>query len=294
MNRRNLFFFILLIFQRQVYGEGFSSLKLGGDARASALGMAYTAVSNDGSAGYWNPAGLALLRKQDFIFSIHRWMIDTRGEFVGFGWGGDNTGIGVHILHTEVADFEYRIVPSPDPLFLFSIHELIAGVSYGRIVRNKISIGITFKLLYEKIFTEETIGLGADLGILWQVWEDGLRIGGVLQHVGKTTLLKNEDIPLPVTARFGLALPVRIFQNHSLFVLDGVKERGFPFHLHGGIEFGWWDRLFLRLGYQTEYKIHNITGGMGVIWRQYRLNYSYTPYRSGMGDSHHISIGITI
>ncbi len=294
MNRWNLFFLILLIFQQQVYGEGFYSLKYGGDARAGALGMAYTAVSDDGSGGFWNPAGLALLRKQDFIFSIHRWMIDTRGEFVGFGWGGKKSGIGIHILHTEVTGFEYRIVPSPDPVFLFSFHELMAGVSYGRIVADKISIGITLKLLYEKIFTEEAVGMAGDLGIIWQVWEDGLRVGGVLQHVGKTNRLKNEDITLPVTAKVGFALPITIFQNRSFFVLDGVKERGSPFHLHGGIEFGWWNRLFLRLGYQTGYTIYNVTGGMGISWKRYRLNYSYVPFRSGLGDSHRLSIGITI
>ena len=38
---------------------GMSYLKIGVDARASAMGDAYTSLAEDAAATYWNPAGLA-------------------------------------------------------------------------------------------------------------------------------------------------------------------------------------------------------------------------------------------
>jgi len=40
-------------------------LKVGVGARAMGLGDAFTAVSDDGTAFYWNPAGLSLVRKRE-------------------------------------------------------------------------------------------------------------------------------------------------------------------------------------------------------------------------------------
>ena len=254
--------------------------------------MAYTALSDDGSGGYWNPAGLASLRRRDFLLSAHRWIGDVQGEFLGFGWGGKRWGVGIHILYTEVGGIEYRIVPSPTPLFTFSARELVIGVSCARMIRERLSVGMTLKTLYEKIFIEEAWGVAGDVGVLWSVWEGGLRIGSVLQNVGKTGPLRSEDVKLPLTGRLGVALPVEILGGRWVFVADGVKERGFPFHLHGGLEYGWRGVLFLRCGYQTGYETRTMTGGVGVSWGGYRLDYSYMPLREGLGDSHRLTFGI--
>jgi len=256
------------------------------------MGMAFTALADDGSAGFWNPAGLASLQRKDMLLSFHRWIEDVRDEFLAFGWGGPHEGMGIHVLYTDMGEFEQRIVPSPTPMATFSAHELIFGVSYARTVFNRFDVGMTIKLLYEKIYIEEAWGVGVDLGFLWHVWSDGLRIGGVLQNLGKTNALYREDISLPLTVRLGLAYPLNIFGGQWIFVADGIKERGFPYHLHGGVEYGWRGRVFIRCGYQTGYEARDITGGIGVAWDKYRVDYSYMPLGSGLGDSHRFTVGI--
>ncbi len=294
MNKWIPFLFFFLILSSQGYGGGFASLQLGGDARASALGMAYTALSDDGSGSYWNPAGRVRSGDRDMILSVQCWIEDVQSAFLGFGMGGENTGLGIHILHTEVTGFEHRIVPSPTPIQFFSAHELIIGISYSRIIIDNLSIGMTLKSLYEKLFVEEVFGLAADFGFLYSVWNNGLRIGGVLQYIGKTNLMKNEEIALPVTAKVGFALSIPLFQNDCLFVLDGIQGKDLPYHVHVGVEYGWWSQLSVRLGYQTGYEMRSITGGIGFVWDRYRLNYSYMPLHSGFGDSHRLSVGLAL
>ena len=46
---------------------GLSYLKIGVDARAAAMGEAYTSVTKDASATFWNPAGLAGSDKNSIV-----------------------------------------------------------------------------------------------------------------------------------------------------------------------------------------------------------------------------------
>ena len=294
MRKIILSFTFIVLSAGTVFGSGFSSLKFGGSARVGGMGMACTALADKGSAGCWNPANLAIFDKTDFAFSANRWFKDFRNEFIGFARGNDKNGVGVHLLYTEIGGIQQRIGPSPEPLSLFSAHEFIAGVSYARKINEQVSIGVTLKMFYEKIFIEEARGLGGDIGILWVPKVKWFRLGAVLQNLGKTEKLKDEKIQLPLTLRLGLAVPLEFLGTHWNFAIDGVKEQNFPFHLHLGMEYGWRGIFFLRCGYQTGYTNRSLTGGIGVVWGRYRLDYSYIPLHSGLQDINRFSITVEL
>lgn len=283
---------ILTLSVSVVFAEGFPSLKMAGTARSEAMGFAYTTVVNDGSAGFWNPAGLMQIPRRDAVISVHRWIQDVRSEFAGFGWKGQKNGWGFHILYTDAGEIEQRTVPSPTPISTFSAHELIAGISYSRKILPGLDVGMTGKFLYEKIYIEEAVGWALDFGFLYSIWENGPRLGGVLQNLGKTNALRDEEIELPMTGRFGVSYVLNIINGVWTIAVDGVKEKGFPFHVHSGIEYTWKKMLSLRFGYQSGYDTRDISAGLGVYIGRYRLGYSYMPLGLGLGDSHRFSFGI--
>ncbi len=288
-------YFLLLILSLSatcVLGEGFQSLKMGGTARSEAMGFAYTSVVNDGSAGFWNPAGLMHIPHVDAVISVHRWIQGVRSEFASMGWAGEKNGWGVHLLYTDAGEIEQRTVPSPTPISTFSAHELIAGISYARMIRPGLSVGITGKFLYEKIYIEEAIGWAVDIGFHYTIWEKGPRVGGVLQNLGKTNPLREEAIELPMTGRLGVSYAHDFLSGTWILAVDGVKEKDFPFHVHTGIEYTWNQIVSLRCGYQTGYDTRDFTAGLGVVYGRYRLGYSYMPISLGLGDSHRFSVGI--
>ncbi len=294
MIKKTTHLLIFLFLTSVLYGQGFHSLKMGCDARSGALGMAYTAVSDDGAAGFWNPAGLSRLNKGDLIVSLHKWIFDTQSGFISAGWGGKEWGIGAYLLYTEVGNIELRVVPSPTPIATFSAHEMILGISYSRMIQKRIWMGITLKGLYERIYIEEAAGCALDIGILISLMDSGLRAGGVIQNIGRTTKMRYDEIDLPLTAKVGLCWPFNINTSILTISMDCVKEKNFPIHIHCGIEYGWGKRVFIRIGYQTGYQIRSFSTGIGFIWSSYRLDYSYSPLQSEFGDSHKISIGISL
>ena len=65
--------FLLVFFLSLVTGQSYTGsaafLKRGMSARAIGMGSAYTAVANDASATFWNPAGLLNSRGTNFQIS---------------------------------------------------------------------------------------------------------------------------------------------------------------------------------------------------------------------------------
>ena len=52
----------------QTRAQGVALSRAGSGARAAGMGDAFVAVSDDGTAATWNPAGLAQLRQPEFSF----------------------------------------------------------------------------------------------------------------------------------------------------------------------------------------------------------------------------------
>jgi hypothetical protein len=277
----------------QLHGAGFPSLKLGADARYAALGNAGAAWTDDASAGFRNPSLTVCTPVKEMDFSIHRWIQGAKSGFFGFAFKGNRSGGGFHLLYTEVGDIEYRpSSPSPEPVGTFTAYELTAGITGAHALTSNLSVGVNLKIYYEKIFIDEAAGMGGDVGVSLRLFHDGLRIGAVVQNIGKTGRLAAESIELPLTGRIGIAVPVRLPVGKWLILADGVKEKDTPFHLQGGVEYAWKNALFLRTGYQTGYETQDWSGGIGFALSKYRLDYSYMPLRKGLGESHRFSVNL--
>ncbi|MBN2105065.1 hypothetical protein JW835_13570 [bacterium] len=292
MKTNRQIFIALLFTVAQLSASGFATLKMGSDAKTGGMGMAATALAGDGSATFYNPASAGMVRGHDLVLSLHQWMDDLQSEFAGLVIGSGNQGVGLYVLFTEIGQLEHRLVPSETPLGTFSAHEMCIALSYGRRIASNLRIGLSFKGYYEKIFIDDTWGLGGDIGILYDIPFYSLRIGGVLQNMGDTGRFNHQSIPLPLTGRLGFFLPVSLYGGSWIITLDGVKEEGFPVHVHTGTEYCWRKTIALRLGMQTGYETRSISGGFGIIYHRFRLDYSLMPL-SMLGDSHRLSLGIS-
>jgi len=62
-----LFSSITLLGQSKVGTAGFQFLKIAPSARGAALGSAFSAIADDASALYYNPAGIAGLKKYELL-----------------------------------------------------------------------------------------------------------------------------------------------------------------------------------------------------------------------------------
>lgn len=291
--------FFIWIFQTNVFASpnagktGLAFLKIGAGGRAVGMGEAYTAIANDASATYWNPAGLAQLDQHEFIFTHNKWFQDISHKFLAVSFLIGKNAFGISFISNNVGGIERRTKPSTEPLGIIEAHDIMLGLSFARAYRTNIKWGITVKYLYEKIYLETTYGVAADLGLIYQLPIQGFAIGASLQNIGKMSKFKNETIKLPTTLKGGIAyqLPFQ-FYGIILFAADIVKIVDSSFHVNTGMEYELRNLLTLRCGYLTGYNERGFQGGIGLKFNRYRLDYGYVPFSSDIGNSHRISLGV--
>lgn len=289
MTIRSLLILALLAGCASLSASGFQSLESGVDARSAALGFTLATGGGDPVAGFGNPAALVQGPGRTVSFTLNHWAQAVQSGHAGLVFSGQDAAFGLSLYYSEIGEIEHRIVPSRDPIGTFSAHDFVTGLSYGLRVLPGVSAGVSLRSYYQKIYLEDAWGLGGDLGVLWSLPDRMTRIGGAVQHVGRSGVLKNERIALPTTFRIGASRTLALSSLSGMVLVEAVVERDAPFHFHTGVELVWDELLCLRAGYLSGYETRNVTFGAGFRFRHYALDYTVAPFQSGLGDMHLLS-----
>lgn len=273
-----------------LFASGFQSLESGADARSAAMGFTGVALQDIPVAGFGNPASLLQGRIRIVSFSLNKWIQDVQTSHAGLVISGEKTAFALSLYYSEIGGIEHRIGPSEQPIGIFSSNDFVTGLSYARMIVPRISAGVTLRSYYQKIFMDDAWGAGGDLGVTWSLPDQNTRIGGVIQHVGRSGNLRAEPIELPATLRLGVSHRLVFRQIQGQIQIDAVMERDAPFHLHGGLELRWMDYFYLRTGYASGYEIRDFTFGTGFRFKKYGLEYAFIPFKSSLGDVHQLSV----
>ncbi|MCK9224825.1 MAG: UPF0164 family protein [Candidatus Muirbacterium halophilum] len=84
-------------------GQAGAYLKMGVGARALGMGGAFVAVSDDATASYWNPAGLAKLKKDQASFMHAKLKLDRNFDFINYvKKQGENQAIAFSVIRFGV------------------------------------------------------------------------------------------------------------------------------------------------------------------------------------------------
>jgi len=274
---------------------GLSFLKIGVDARAIGMGEAYTAITADASATYWNPAGLISAARSNVIFNHNQWLQGIKGEFAALSLRLGKAAWAVHVRSFNIDDIPVRVIPSENPLEKTSAHYLTAGVSYSRRLNSEINLGMTVKYVFEKIFTESASGVALDFGFIYHSPFPNLKLGAVIQNIGRMGKFRDERSRLPMMTRLGV-----VYQLYPLrglianLALDFVKPLEENIRLHMGGEFILWKQLALRAGFQDGYEARGYTMGVGIRRNAIRLDYAIIPFSEDLGVTHRFSVNFVL
>ena len=275
---------------------GLAFLKIGVGARASGMGEAYTAVSDDAFSTYWNPAGLLAGNQSNLVFMHNEWLLDVNGEFGAVLFRGKKSGIALHGYSVNIGGIDVRTAPTSQPLETTSAHYLSFGLSYARHIRPGLDMGITVKYLFEKIFIHTASGYGMDLGLRYRGFLPNLTIAAVMQNLGSMNDFREDATRLPKIVRLGAAyqFPRTFGSVNLLLASDIVKPLEENTRFHIGAEGVLWSQLSLRMGYAVGYENRNVSFGLGIRKSAFRFDYSYTPFDNNLGNGQRFSLYISL
>lgn len=272
---------------------GLSFLKIGVDARAVAMGNAYSSIASDASATYWNPAGLAAANSNSVLFMHNSWLQGINQEFASIQFLKGNHNLAVSLNMVSVTGIEIRGETANDvPDGETEALNTYVGFAYATTFFSDWQMGAQLKYLYEKYYFYSSDGFALDLGIKKQNVLPGLNWGAAIQNLGKMSVLKNDATTLPLLFRTGVnySLPFQLLAFNPLLAADFVYVANDATNFNMGFETRVVGHIDLRLGYVLGSESHNFSGGFGLLFGAFNFAYAFVPFNYDLGSSHLFSL----
>ena len=295
----------------QEYGGNPGGFLLGGTGvQAMAMGNAFTAVANDGSALFWNPAGLTFKNDLEFTF-MRSLMHDDRSKNYGAivipfsritisgGW------LGLLVNDIEVRDSVDNLIDhfqSSENVFLLGAG---AAIIYTSPV--KLCLGITGKYLYNTLYGYSSTGAGMDIGmkftLSFSAAIDKIELGAVIKNLNtsvKWNTLSQYEAVIPKQYLVGIAFTMA--ERGSYLKLIGEAKysenetRLDIENYHWGSEIKLRNLEFLRL--RAGYTEGGFTLGAGLKLQKDKsaviIDYAFTPDALSTEGMHNFGISFRL
>ncbi|MCG2726678.1 MAG: PorV/PorQ family protein [Elusimicrobia bacterium] len=293
MNKKfAIFSFIIIVCNLPLSAEmtGASFLKIGIGARAAGLGNAFTAISDDATAMYWNPAGLVQLTGPQLLMTHTKWIADTNHNFIGYSGPMKNGVIGAGIIYLSQGSMEGRD-DAGQKTNNFAARDMAVTVSYGNMISKTANYGVNVKLIRQQIANEKADGIAIDLGLMKHFKNSPIALGISIQNVGSKMKFVSQSYDLPLSMNIGTS-----YNIGGIMIAMDIKRQIYEKNtrLSIGSEYMLMPTLALRTGYlmsDESYGINNLSGlgvGIGIRALGLQTDYSFMPYAL-LGNAHRIS-----
>jgi len=318
------------IFSQTVIGKYAGEfLAIGVGGRPLGMGGAFTALTNDVTAGYYNPAGLAHLnypqislmhderfgnlvnynyaavgipygKDMSFALSVIRLGIDgipdTRNALV------DENGNPINDINNPAARIDYSKVTE------FSNQDWAFLLTYSKRHSEKFFYGANVKIIRRDIAEYDATGIGFDIGALYMP-NQRLFLGATIQDVTTTLVAWNtgRNELISPTLKVGGAYLLNFLGGNVYPAIDldiRFENRKYAsqfnigpvsFDPHFGVEYSYKNVVAVRGGYND---VKQFTIGAGIKLPKLNIDYSFARFNYSeeerLDDTHRISVTLTL
>jgi hypothetical protein len=252
------------------------------------MGGAFTAVADDATAAYWNPAGLVHIENIEatFMYAANMSVDRNLNYFAYTHWLGRG-GLGIHWLNAGMSDIP-KSDDSGERIGTDDVGDNAIMFSYG-MEAGKLMLGGTAKVLHQNIMGESETGFGIDLGGMFMVTKR-VTAGLMIRDIGS----QYGDVDVPYNWRFATA--VHAMKDALVVGMDIDKiQKIDEFRIHLGAEYGMEVHpeyhTFFRAGFNSV-EDQAFTAGLGIRVPYVQFDYAYMTERDEdvLGNNHRISV----
>ncbi|MCK4539324.1 MAG: PorV/PorQ family protein [Candidatus Krumholzibacteria bacterium] len=242
-------------------------LKIGTSARAAGMGNAFTAVANDATAMYWNPAGLVEINRTQVTLNNVVWPADIDVYFAGAVFTTPylpgTFGISARALTMDPQEERTIYMPQGTNRF-FDAGDMSFGLSYAMYFTDKFSAGFSGHFIHMGLADKSVETMAFDFGLLYRIGIQGMKLGMMIQSLGGQIDFDDRSSKLPTLFRVGLSMDAYRQGAHALLASGEFshpsdnKER-----MNVGMEYAFNQFFFLRSGYNIDYDTQGLAWGVG-------------------------------
>lgn len=276
-------------------------------AKSIASGGAFLSEIKGLESIYYNPAGLSLKPGIEAMFSYMDYLADINISYFAVGTSlGDLGSVALSVKTFDFGNIPVTTFENPDGTgATYSPSYLTAGLTYSKVVTDRVAVGVNAKVVSEDIMGVSATGFAMDFGVQYR-FPNNLSIGATVKNVGSnmryagTNLQVKTGIPgtqvgsnsgsfeavteeFQIPSYFELSTAYNYNINEQNNILVGTSFRNNNVaedEMRFGLEYGFNNLFFVRGGYNmllanNETNNYGFTVGAG-------LNYAFA---DGMGIS---------
>lgn len=249
-------------------------------ARCAGFHEMNTSNTVGAEAMYLNVAGLARVNKMEIALAHTRYIADININALGFAQKvGKGGAFGVSLMAMDLGKFEYTTEDVPEGTgATFSPSYFNLGISYSHLFSNKVSVGITAKMVNESITNVAARAFALDGGVQYVTGEnDNFKFGISLRNVGSKMRFAGEGLSkalpnpgptfvynntyyersatyeLPSQLNIGASYDWLLGKVNRITLVGNFTSNAFSRdQVGGGLEFSLRKLFALRVGYKYE------------------------------------------
>jgi hypothetical protein len=293
---------------------GMKFLSVGMSARQGALADAFTAADGGSASMFYNPAGMARLDGiADISLGSVNWIADIKQYSVGMAVSAGDLGVfGLAFQYADYGNIDATILANNSQGFLdigtIKPSALSFGIGYARALTDKFEVGANVKFVRQDLgtgitdasyvgtagsFTDYSVNsssknavdvIAFDFGLMYKTGFKSLTLGMAVRNFAREVKYQKESFQLPLSFKLGASMNVFDLvgfdrEKQSLLVtVDAEHPRDFPEQVKVGLEYVFMDIVAARIGYVGPADQHSLSYGVGVMYKNFAVDYAYTPF----------------
>ena len=279
-------FRVFIFFHISLYGIGSQFLILPFSSKELSIGSHPTLFEHDPV----NPSLYHAIEDRPSVsFNQGTWFGDVGLTQAGYNFEKNNIITHFGFKYSGIIDLEFRNdSPSDSPLSYFSSFGLSFDAGKA-IVRGNQRYGISISYVHFGIFTYDSKGLGLNFGYSLDLMNE-IKVGAVIQNVGKMSKLRTDKILLPQRVLMGCSKEFRINQIKNSVHASIEKNSLVPTaKIHIGNQFNW-NRINLYSGISSSRDVLESSIGFGLVLNRFEVVYGLRIGSQNIGIPQIISI----
>ncbi len=282
------FVFIPSILLSQGKSSAFSELQVPTLASVAALGSSNVASPVFGI----NPASLSKNESMNLLFSSNRWFGNLTTYSFSLLTPTKYAALAFSIRSSHIPDIEIRHTPG-DAEGIFTYRFSVVQFSAATSLSNNVSLGITGKYIYSKLYVYNYNGYSFDAGLRYET-DTTLSLAIAVTDIGSIDGQRQTNT-LPTRWFLGCSY-ILTYDDFTPSIFASISNDNSLINnrLHFGIEVNYNNDLSARIGYVTGYGSHSFSYGLGVTYSLFQLDYAYIPMTSHLENSHTVTLNIRL
>ena len=236
-------------------------LKIGADARGNALSGAVISAVSGVESIYWNPAGLNELEGREALVTYNHWLAGMNYIYGGFGMPlliSKLGKVGGSVTFVSEGSIE-QVGETIQDLSSLGSYDLSVSGAYGMRL-GKIEVGGALRFITKSVFGYQSTGAAVDIGGKMKFLDNRLSAGMVAKNLGWASAVGDKPDGLPMMYQAGVSYRY-VQKDNSIegMVSSDIMIDELPY-VNAGIEYGYREALYIRVGYRVE-TAGNVLGG---------------------------------